>query len=112
VQGWLEDDGIRAIEAGVLVVVSELVTNAVVHAGTVLEITYTAVDGELQVGVRDQDPGGPIARWATAESAPGLGSVSPVAAGGRGLVIVEALADEWGVSDTGDGKRVWARWQR
>ena len=40
---------------------------------------------------------------------PRLRAVRDLTTGGRGLLIVDRLADEWGVADGGDGTTVWAR---
>jgi anti-sigma regulatory factor (Ser/Thr protein kinase) len=109
-RAWLAHDDLRHVEAEVLLVASELVANAVVHAHTALQLSYRAEDGSVQVGVRDADrsdlhldlspkPGAPVGR-----------NPRTLVCGGRGLVIVDALADEWGVTETEDGKWVWARW--
>lgn len=79
-------------------VVSELVTNAIQHANTDIEIFLAADSGRLRVGVRDRDPAPPVTR-----------STPPDAPGGRGLRVVEALARSSGAFPTVDGgKFVWA----
>jgi hypothetical protein len=85
-------------------VVSELVTNAVVHAGTPIDLTLRLVPGEghalLHLGVRDGLPVAPIPAPA---SPPGQ-----TPDGGRGLLVVAAFADEWGTCVSHAGKVVWA----
>lgn len=80
--------------------VSELVTNAVIHAGTGMTVTVRATGSTLQMVVRDQDPR-PMYR-----PVPGTGS--PTAEHGRGLLVLDAMADRWGTLPTRDGKAVWA----
>jgi len=82
-------------------VASELVTNAVMHARTPIAVTLR-LDGEvLSVAVRDGDPR-PMQR-----PSPGA-SGAPGEEHGRGLLLLDAMADEWGTSPTADGKVVWA----
>ncbi len=88
-------------------VVSELVSNAVIHARTVLELSFATGDGGFEVGVSDRDPRWPRLVHQSKGVAPSDGNLT---GGGRGLALVDALADEWGVARTADGKRVWARW--
>ncbi|GAB2752239.1 SpoIIE family protein phosphatase [Streptomyces bullii] len=84
-------------------VVSELVTNAVVHAGTDVELTcYLEDTGAVVVEVRDHHPsraprGG---EPETAFEAPEYG---------RGLRLVATLAEAWGVTYRTGSKTVWAR---
>ncbi|HET6212857.1 MAG TPA: STAS domain-containing protein [Micromonosporaceae bacterium] len=80
------------------VITSELVANAVVHAGTVLEFLMVLRDQLLHLSVRDGAPGQVRLR----------GAVSQDAEGGRGLLVVGALATAWGSVSTGAGKIVWA----
>jgi len=82
-------------------VVSELVTNAVRHAGTVATLRLEPVDTGLVVAVDDASTG--EARLVPA----GTRSAS----GGLGLAIVDRLADEWGSTRRDGGKTVWARLQ-
>ncbi|NAZ88206.1 SpoIIE family protein phosphatase, partial [Kineococcus indalonis] len=80
-------------------VLSELVTNALVHTdapGAVL-LRYDRGARRLTVNVHDRSTRHPLERHA-----------GPEALGGRGLGIVQAVADSWGVSVAGDGKTVWA----
>lgn len=86
------------LETGLLIV-SELVTNAVVHAGTALRVTLSLASGVLTVAVHDQAPGMP--RIIPPEQR-GL-------FGGRGLAMVADLADAWGVDAGRVGKTVWCR---
>ncbi|MFF7752721.1 ATP-binding protein [Streptomyces sp. NPDC007971] len=82
--------------------VSELATNALVHGappgrGFLLRLRY---DGRLvRAEVHDSGPGVPR----VAEDAD---------EGGRGLLLVAALADEWGVAERRPGKVVWCEWYR
>ena len=85
-----------------VVIVSELVTNAVQAATTVLRV--------------DLDIDGRIARLAVTDVASGMPATGRSAAAtqpfGRGLAIVAALARDWGVIPVvadQDGKTVWAR---
>lgn len=89
-----------AVEPATLVA-SELATNAVNHAkgfGDYFELGLRRRAGVLVIEVTDSY------QWAMPErSEPG-----PDATRGRGLLIVEALADRWGVRPRSPGKTVWA----
>lgn len=77
---------------------SELVSNVVVHTDSHVLLAVEREDRALRVSVEDTSPDLPTLR----NGPPGaLG-------GGRGLVIVERLAEEWGVEPLPlGGKRVW-----
>jgi len=75
---------------------SELVTNGVLHARTAIVLGVTLGARRLLVTVADRSTGRP--------SPPPPDDERP---SGRGLVLVEALADQWGVDDGDDGKTVW-----
>jgi anti-sigma regulatory factor (Ser/Thr protein kinase) len=77
---------------------SELVTNAIVHAGSRFELRAT-LDTALTVSVRDR--GGPAA-----DAAPDA-DPDPLRVHGRGLQLVEALADRWGSERDVIGTSVW-----
>jgi anti-sigma regulatory factor (Ser/Thr protein kinase) len=83
-------------EAAVLLT-SELVTNAIVHARTWVEVTMQLGEQNMRVVVLDESAEPPSRRPAGTDQ---LGS-------GRGLKLVEALATSWGVSPHGRGKAVW-----
>lgn len=84
--------------ATVLVLVSELATNAVVHGASDFTVRVDSLGDGIRVTVGDLGPGDP------APQRPG-----PHELHGRGLQIVRQLADAWGVSraDTTRGKQVW-----
>lgn len=81
------------------VMVSELAMNAVQHARTPFEVSVELTADTLRVTVTDSAAGRP-----TAQPMP-----PPSSDRGRGLQIVQSLADEWGVALPGDGagKSVW-----
>ena len=87
------------MEDTAVLLVSELVTNAVRHARDTYAIALDLEFGEsgLRIEVQDADPCWPHRRT------PGRLDES-----GFGLVLVNALADMWGVRDTATGKAVWA----
>jgi anti-sigma regulatory factor (Ser/Thr protein kinase) len=76
--------------------VSELATNAVRHARSPFTVEMRHDHGKLEVEVGDDDPRLPDSR-------------TPDDEGGRGLRIVEALAEEWGIRPRDPGKRVYFR---
>jgi anti-sigma regulatory factor (Ser/Thr protein kinase) len=77
--------------------VTELVTNAARHVGGMLRLEVAVEKETLRVEVRDGSPflpaGPALPEWAS-ES-------------GRGLFLIDALADRWGADVLPDGKRVW-----
>ena len=94
--GVLEGAGWRdQVDAAVLLV-SELVTNAVRHAGGPCNLVVSFQDDTVELSVEDGDPQVPVARHAR-----GLEET------GRGILLVGALADEWGVRPTAGGKATW-----
>ncbi|WFE26155.1 ATP-binding protein [Solwaraspora sp. WMMD791] len=83
-----------------MVVGSELVGNAVEHAGTELDVTTTRQAGAIRISVRDRAAQLPTPANRTGSSHTGRR--------GRGLAIIEALANDWGYAAMPDGKSVWA----
>jgi Histidine kinase-like ATPase domain len=81
----------------ICLVVSELVTNAVLHARTEVVLSLELRPGVVRIGVRD----GSLATLA-------VRNYSAEAVTGRGLGVVEALTSAWGAVADGDGKLVWA----
>jgi anti-sigma regulatory factor (Ser/Thr protein kinase) len=91
----------RRVREDMLLLVSELVTNAVLHGGVGADRSLD-LDLELSprhVRVQVADPG-------NGSGTPALPSESPHV-GGWGLRMVDQVADEWGVSAGGPGTRVW-----
>lgn len=82
----------------VALLASEVITNAVLHgpASGVVEVSVTHDDGRLRVGVSDESARLPV-----------RGRPAPHAVSGRGVMLVERLAESWGVEPDGDGKTVW-----
>ncbi len=83
----------------VLLAVSELVTNAVRYGRAPVRLTLRRCARGVSVGVHDAAQALP----------PGASLPDADAENGRGLLLVEAVADETGVRPDGDGKVVWAR---
>jgi anti-sigma regulatory factor (Ser/Thr protein kinase) len=80
-------------------VTSELVTNAVEHARTEIEVGVTRTGGGVRIEVCDADPHPPT----LCQQLPGA-----VAARGRGLDLVANMAQRWGCHAGAGGKIVWA----
>jgi hypothetical protein len=82
---------------------SELVTNAVVHAGTAVQVTCRLADGAIEVVVSDGHPGRQV------PEAPDREPIATERTGGRGLLLPAALASAWGVAYGRASKAVWFR---
>ena len=83
-----------------LLLISELVTNSVLHGGPPIVLAIDCDGTGLHVRVRDGAAQAPVARSAGSD-----------AENGRGMSLVELLSDTWGVQpvadDHGVGKEVW-----
>jgi len=92
---------IESVRVKLALVVSELVTNAIRHAGLgagdPIALDVTRVDGYVRIAVHDGGPG----------FAPPGHDGDRSGNGGFGLSIVAALSDEWGVERRPDGCTVW-----
>jgi anti-anti-sigma regulatory factor len=98
VKAFCEQQQVGGDRDAAQLVASELVTNAVVHAGTEIDLTLRLVSGLLHLAVRDGGPGRPTITSLVEESAES----------GRGLLLVDALAVTWGTFFPPTGKIVWA----
>ncbi len=88
----------RAEPIGVAeLLLSELVTNALIHTGHGAVVTAGLTPAGLRVEVRDFGPGLPQSYVPDADDG----------THGRGLVLVRRLADSWGVDLRTPGKAVW-----
>jgi anti-sigma regulatory factor (Ser/Thr protein kinase) len=96
VQTVLSDWGVADAFGDVVLVTSELVTNAVQHAGTDVEVSIDLRSDRVRVEVQDQSDRHPVkADLASARD------------GGWGLHIVERLGAQWGLEARDGGKIVW-----
>jgi hypothetical protein len=123
--------GLSAMSSDIALSVSELVTNVILHAKTPMALTIDVAHDVVEVAVRDHDPRPPVLRppredlltdvdTLTLRLPPAeepedvrhpalhVGPSGSIAAG-RGMLIVDAVADEWGVADRATGKDVWFR---
>ncbi|MBR7676065.1 SpoIIE family protein phosphatase [Streptomyces daliensis] len=99
-QGW----GLGDIVDDAVVLTSELVTNAVVHAGTAAEVLCLRDEDGVRIEVVDRYPERELPL-----QDPGQIIANPDREGGRGLLLCAALATRWGVDYTAADKRVWFR---
>lgn len=83
----------------VVLTASELVTNSVRGGADWIDLTLQVTEGRLDLLVEDDAAGWPV-----------LVTVDDEAVGGRGLGIVDRLADSWVVTPRGSGKLVTATW--
>ena len=86
-----------------LVVVSELVTNAVVHASGSVHVTVLLRRSQLHLVVRDQSPDPPR----RLEPPRSIGGIS-LALNGRGIPLLDSMCRSWGHLSSDTGKAVWA----
>jgi len=89
---WQCDDAINDAE----LLVSELVTNAVLHARSETRVTIEHAGATVRISVHDTSP-----------TQPRLRELGPESVTGRGLLLVDRIARRWGVDSDGDGKSVW-----
>jgi len=78
------------------ILVSELVANAVLHTGTAPVVVVSPMGDHVRVEVHDGSSQLPLRRH-----------YSNMSGTGRGLLLVERMASEWGSDRTADGKVVW-----
>jgi anti-sigma regulatory factor (Ser/Thr protein kinase) len=83
--------------------VSELVTNAVLHAGTVVHVTVRRLGRGMRLEVRDGSPRLPLVGVDRMEDLLATRSMT-----GRGLALLASAVDRWGADPTGTGKVIWA----
>jgi len=97
VAGVLADAGVvsPSVMEPALLAVSELATNTVTHAGSEFEVMVDT-GPSVRITVVDDSP-----------RLPNLGRVERWAECGRGVALVDATADQWGVERHGDRKYVW-----
>jgi anti-sigma regulatory factor (Ser/Thr protein kinase) len=93
-QSWELDDLLDTA----MLLTSEVVTNVIVHTASAPTLGLARDGAGLRVTVVDGSPVPPRRRWHSA-----------TATTGRGLQMLQELADEWGWDPVGDGKAVWFR---
>jgi anti-sigma regulatory factor (Ser/Thr protein kinase) len=91
-------------------VISELVTNAVVHAHSAPLVSLAVAQDHLEIGCSDDEVEGASDTLYDITQGEALGLGGAIRReGGRGLRIVDAVASTWGQEPTETGKHVWCR---
>lgn len=98
VAGRLKELGLEPLADAVLLLTSEIVTNALIHAGTEMRVRLRPSGAGVRVEVRDGSGVPPVRHRYSLRSTTG-----------RGLGLLDSLADEWGWAPDGTGKTVWFR---
>lgn len=96
VESVLAGAGLDHLAYTATLLVSELVANAILHTGTPLEVVVRCGEGRARVEVHDGNPQLPVRKH-----------YSNMSGTGRGLLLVERMADGWGSDRTAGGKVVW-----
>jgi len=97
VADWCIQQGIIGdVVDTLLLLTAELVTNAVLHGRSEVVLSLGRVGSRVRVGVGDENT-----------RLPHRGDLDPDALTGRGMTLVEALADDHGVDLSPLGKTVW-----
>ena len=78
-------------------VVTELLTNALLHGREPVEVRASTTRHKLRIEVHD-----------SSEAVPQQRDADPSDVTGRGLMLVAGLVERWGVDQSGNGKYVWA----
>ena len=94
----LEKWKVTGFELAAPQVLTELVTNAALHARSAYTVHLRAEPDAVLIEVTDSSPALPQARH-----------YGPGATTGRGIALVEALSAAWGVQSSPTGKTVWCR---
>jgi anti-anti-sigma factor len=81
-----------------MLIVAELVSNVVLHAGTTMEVVLRRSARHIHIAVIDEDDRPAVLRGPQDVRSPS----------GRGLMLVDALAAAWGCTPTVKGKSTWA----
>jgi anti-sigma regulatory factor (Ser/Thr protein kinase) len=97
VSDTLDSWGLQQLIADGAIVVSELATNAIIHAESDFAVSLSSHGDAVRLAVHDHSPAIPMMR-----------SPLPVAISGRGLRLITALSRRWGTDLVSDGKVVWA----
>lgn len=93
----MKHDHVQADPDRVGLVVTELLTNALLHGREPVHMHAELVENHLRIEVTD-----------AGEAEPNAKQASPTDTTGRGLMLVAGLVERWGVDRSGDGKCVWA----
>lgn len=107
VRSVLEQAGLTELLDPSLLLTTELSTNAVVHAGTELELEIIADQHGVTVTVIDHARG-----VLTSTAEPVTPDAAVLSDGGRGLLLVDHFATRWGTTHYDSGKGVWFRLNR
>jgi serine phosphatase RsbU (regulator of sigma subunit)/anti-sigma regulatory factor (Ser/Thr protein kinase) len=99
VREWLRSVGLAPMSEEAELLASEVVTNALVHGDSDVDIHVRRYPERVRIEVRDSDP------HLVLPTGPTL--TNEEAEGGRGLIIVSAMASAWGNSPSGRGKTIW-----
>jgi anti-sigma regulatory factor (Ser/Thr protein kinase) len=84
------------VAEAVVLLISELVTNAIVHAGTSVALTVQCAEDAIRVEIDDHSTELPVPR-----------RVAPDPISGHGLKLVDVMSGRWGVEQQPGGKTVW-----
>lgn len=96
VEDALDDNELTGLRDLASLLTSELVTNAMLHAATRVELEVRVAPGVLHVEVTD---------WG--DGVPQVLPLDTTTTGGRGMGLVSSLANEWGTIERDDSKIVW-----
>lgn len=115
----LREWGLTDLAGDTTIVGSELVTNAVLHAGTDVIVSIARRGQAVRIDVTDENPDDDVHLFRLPAARPSLlndgqesaalqALLNEEATTGRGLMLVAACASAWGVRRTAAGKAVWA----